>query len=73
MALTHIDRSHAECGGFAHDGNRKMFFFVPFNGMGRNLGIGKITRHIADGDMVLTQSKKLGHLFFIPWSVSFAV
>ena len=64
LASVRMARQHggdAERGGFAHDGDRKMFFFVPFNGMRCNLRIGKITRHVTDGDMVFIQGKKLGH------------
>ena len=50
--LAHIDGGHAELGGFAHHIDRKMAGLIPFQRMGRKLAIGKIARHIADGDPV---------------------
>ena len=52
-----VDAAHAERGGLAHLGDRKMLGFVPGNRVRRKHFGGEGARHVANRDLVFAESK----------------
>ena len=61
--LPHIDAAHAERGGSAQLLDGEVLLLVPLHGIGRDLLIGEIARHVPDGDLVLGEREHVGGAF----------